>query len=217
MHRALTSRPLGALLPSRLSAPLVAGTYVGAIGGLRERQVVRPAAFGALGAGGGAQPVFAVLAHVTDDRQQRAALLGERILDARRNLWKGVRSDDRLLLQRAQAQRERARADPRERAFELAEARAPSASSRTSSNVHLPHTISAVRHTGHVSSTAISTFTLPSEVTVPGTSAGGTTRGAGRWGYNVAIMIVLAASGLAVPIIVVICSVVLLAILLRSA
>ena len=41
----------------------------------------------------------------------------------------------------------------------------PSASSRTSKSVHLPQTMSAVRHTGHVSSTAISLFTLPSEVT----------------------------------------------------
>src|SRR5271155_3837330 len=40
----------------------------------------------------------------------------------------------------------------------------PSARSRTSSRVHFPHTISAVLHTGHVSSTAISTDTLPTEV-----------------------------------------------------
>ena len=40
----------------------------------------------------------------------------------------------------------------------------PSDSSRTSRRVHLPQTISAVRHTGHVSSTAISIVTLPTEV-----------------------------------------------------
>src|SRR5439155_1006652 len=40
----------------------------------------------------------------------------------------------------------------------------PSASSRTRSRVHFPHTISAVLHTGHVESTAISTNTLPTEV-----------------------------------------------------
>src|SRR2546421_2373315 len=40
----------------------------------------------------------------------------------------------------------------------------PSARSLTSSRVHFPHTISAVMHTGHVSSTAIPTFTLPTEV-----------------------------------------------------
>src|ERR1700733_3858155 len=45
----------------------------------------------------------------------------------------------------------------------------PSASSRTSRSVHFPHTISAVRHTGHVSSTAISLFTLPTEV-MPGSA-----------------------------------------------
>src|ERR1700733_3886117 len=40
----------------------------------------------------------------------------------------------------------------------------PSARSRTRSRVHFPHTISAVLHTGHVSSTAISSLTLPTEV-----------------------------------------------------
>ena len=34
----------------------------------------------------------------------------------------------------------------------------PSARSRTSSSVHLPHTICAVMHTGHVSSSAISLY-----------------------------------------------------------
>src|SRR5271165_1254314 len=72
-----------------------------------------------------AEPVFAVRAHVVDDRQQRPALLGERVLDARGHLGERVALDDALLLERTQAQRQRARADPRERAFELAEARAP--------------------------------------------------------------------------------------------
>ena len=49
----------------------------------------------------------------------------QRVLDARRHLGEGVALDDALLLERAQPQRERARADPGERAFELAEARAP--------------------------------------------------------------------------------------------
>src|SRR6204780_1404428 len=40
----------------------------------------------------------------------------------------------------------------------------PSARSRTSKSVHLPHTTSAVRQTGHVSSMAIRPFTLPSKV-----------------------------------------------------
>src|SRR5207245_3995168 len=40
----------------------------------------------------------------------------------------------------------------------------PSARSRTSRSVHFPHTMSAVRHTGHVPLEAISAFTLPTEV-----------------------------------------------------
>src|SRR6185437_9192130 len=69
-----------------------------------------------------AEPVFAVGAHVVDDRQQRAALLRQRVLDARRHLGERVPLDDALLLERAQAQGERARADPGQRAFELTEA-----------------------------------------------------------------------------------------------
>src|SRR5258708_39314968 len=69
------------------------------------------------------QPGAAVLAHVVDDRQQRAALLGQRVLDAWRDLGEGLPLDDRLLLERAQAQRQRARADAGELTFELTEAR----------------------------------------------------------------------------------------------
>ena len=66
----------------------------------------------------------AVAAHVLDQRHQRLALLGQRVLDPRRNLGEGVARDDALLFQRPQAQRERARADPLQRALQLAEAAA---------------------------------------------------------------------------------------------
>src|SRR5271156_4802217 len=48
----------------------------------------------------------------------------------------------------------------------------PSARSRISRSVHFPQTISAVLQTGHVSSTAISTVTLPTEVTPGGPRPG---------------------------------------------
>src|SRR4051812_28977435 len=51
---------------------------------------------------GGAQPVGPVAAHRFDDRHQRAALLGQLILHARRNLREGLAGDDALLLERAQ-------------------------------------------------------------------------------------------------------------------
>src|SRR5579862_2192496 len=65
------------------------------------------------------------MAHALDDREQVDPLLRERVLDARRDLGVGVALDDAVLLERAQPQRERPRADPRERALELAEAAAP--------------------------------------------------------------------------------------------
>ena len=64
-------------------------------------------------------------AHAIDDRQQVDPLLGQRVLDARRDLGVGVALDDPVLLERPQAKRQRAGADPRERALELAEAAAP--------------------------------------------------------------------------------------------
>src|SRR5215218_7857491 len=71
-----------------------------------------------------AEVLTPVAAHVLDERHERLALRRERVLDAGRDLGKGVPLDDALLLQRAKAQREGARADPRERALELAEAAA---------------------------------------------------------------------------------------------
>src|SRR4051794_27011107 len=53
-----------------------------------------------------AQPPLAVLAHALDDGEQRLALLGQGVLDARRDLAERLALDDALLLQRAQAQRE---------------------------------------------------------------------------------------------------------------
>src|SRR4051794_8624876 len=70
---------------------------------------------------GGAQPVGAVAAHRVDDRDQRPALLGELVLDARRDLREGLARDDALLLERAQPQRQRARGDAVQRALELTE------------------------------------------------------------------------------------------------
>ena len=49
-----------------------------------------------------AEPALAVLAHVLDQRRQVAALVGKRVLDARRHLGIGVALDHALLLERAQ-------------------------------------------------------------------------------------------------------------------
>jgi hypothetical protein len=71
------------------------------------------------------QPATAVAAHVLDQRHQRFALLGQRVLDPGRHLGEGVAGDDALFFKRPQAQREGARADPLQRALQLAEAAAP--------------------------------------------------------------------------------------------
>src|ERR1700689_3828007 len=71
-----------------------------------------------------AEPALTVGAHVLDDRQQRQALFGERVLHARWDLGKSVALDNALILECAQAQRECARTDPRQRALQLTEARA---------------------------------------------------------------------------------------------
>src|SRR4029079_5102325 len=49
-----------------------------------------------------AQPLAAVLAHRVEDRQQRLALGGQRVLDARRYLGVGVALDDPFLFECAQ-------------------------------------------------------------------------------------------------------------------
>ena len=70
-----------------------------------------------------AEPIFAVGAHVVDDRQQRPSLGRQRVLDAGGHLGEGVTLDDPLLLERTQPQRQGPRADPRQRAFQLTEPR----------------------------------------------------------------------------------------------
>ena len=57
--------------------------------------------------------------------RSKPALVGQRVLDPRRDLGECLARHDALLLQRAQAQRERARRDAGQGALELAEARAP--------------------------------------------------------------------------------------------
>src|SRR3954468_4629656 len=91
-----------------------------------EREQLGARVLGQLGAGAGrVQPRLAVAAHGLDDRDQRATLLGQAVLDARRDLGEGLALEDALLLQRPQAQREGAGADALQRALELAEPRAP--------------------------------------------------------------------------------------------
>ena len=87
------------------------------------------------------QPVVAEAAHRLDDRQQRVALAGQLVLDARRRLGVALALDDPLLLEHVQPLGERARADPRAGVLELGEAAralrrdrgrsAPSTSSRS--------------------------------------------------------------------------------------
>src|SRR5581483_2349805 len=72
-----------------------------------------------------AEPLAPVRAHVLDQRNESLALGGERVLDARRHLREGAPVHDALLLESAQPQRQRPRADARQRALELAEAAAP--------------------------------------------------------------------------------------------
>ena len=70
------------------------------------------------------EPLEPVRPHVLDQRHQRPALVGQRVLDARRDLGERLPFDDPLLLEGAQPQRQRAGADAVQRALELAEPRA---------------------------------------------------------------------------------------------
>src|SRR3954454_12099403 len=83
-----------------------------------ERRRLRRLSAGA----GGAEPFRAVRAHGVDARHQRATLLGQLVLHARRDLREGLSRDDAFLLERAQAEAQRPRRDALERALELAEA-----------------------------------------------------------------------------------------------
>ena len=71
------------------------------------------------------EPLQTVRAHVLDQRHECTSLIGQRVLNPRRDLGEHAAVDDALVLERAQPQRERAGADPLERPFELAEARLP--------------------------------------------------------------------------------------------
>src|SRR5438094_2091195 len=93
-------------------------------GVLRER-CPRPA----LRRGGGGpaapdEPLAPEGAHVLDEREQRLALPGQRVLHARGDLRIGVALHDPLVLESAKAQGERAGADAGKRTLELAEAAA---------------------------------------------------------------------------------------------
>jgi len=57
------------------------------------------------------EPVAAVDPHLLDQRDQGSALLGQRVLNPRRDLGEGLALDDALLLQRPEAKRQRPRAD----------------------------------------------------------------------------------------------------------
>ena len=122
----------------RSSTARSAGTWTRPTRRSRERRRVRRrrARRGVARRALGAQPLLAVGAHVLDQRKQRAALLGERVLDPRRDLGEGVALHDALLLERAQAQREGARRDARPasaRARRSGSGRRPGRGSRGSS------------------------------------------------------------------------------------
>src|SRR5439155_2693674 len=68
------------------------------------------------------QPTAPVGAHVLDQRNKRATLVGQCVLDPRWDLRVGAALNDALVLERPQAKRKRARADPIERPLQLTEA-----------------------------------------------------------------------------------------------
>src|SRR3954447_21016819 len=72
----------------------------------------------------GPQPLAAVGAHVVDQGEQRAALLGQLVLDPRRHLGIGPAIHDALLLEGTEPERQGPRADACQRALELTEAAA---------------------------------------------------------------------------------------------
>src|SRR6478736_9648296 len=67
-------------------------------------------------------PLVPEAAHLVDDRQERLALLGQLVLDARGRLGVAAADDDLFLLERAQALGERSRADALAGVLELREA-----------------------------------------------------------------------------------------------
>src|SRR6185312_8779460 len=67
-------------------------------------------------------PLVAEAAHLIDDRQERLALLGQLVLDARRRLGVAAADDDPRVLERSKALGERSRADALAGVLELREA-----------------------------------------------------------------------------------------------
>ena len=118
--------------------------------GGRARSARRP--LGRLGAGaGGAQPVGAVAAHRLDDRHQRAALLGQ--LRTRRAAGPPGRSGGRRCpppRARAAAATACAARCPRASARARRSGSGPRRGRGSTSSVHLPQTMSAVRTDGTV-------------------------------------------------------------------
>src|SRR4051794_37410662 len=74
------------------------------------------------GALGRQEPLASVRPHVLDQRNEGSALVGERVLDPRRDLRVGAALHDAVFLERAKPKREGARTDAVERALELTEA-----------------------------------------------------------------------------------------------
>src|SRR5437764_829526 len=71
------------------------------------------------------QPGVPEAAHLLDDRQERVALVGQLVLDPRRRFRIAVPRDDALVLEDAEAFRERPRTDAGARVLELREAPRP--------------------------------------------------------------------------------------------
>src|SRR5579884_3684122 len=71
--------------------------------------------------GAAAEPLAPICAHALDQRHERLSLLGQRVLDARGDLGIGLTPDDPLLLEGAEPERQRPRADALKRALELTE------------------------------------------------------------------------------------------------
>src|SRR5215210_2454256 len=113
------------------------------LGGGRRRLALRALGVAVVDA----EPLAAVAAHVVDQRSQSLALRRQRVLHARGHFGIGVALDDALLLERPQAQREGAGADPRQRALELAEA--GTAVGEVPDHEHRPLAADDVRRSAH--------------------------------------------------------------------
>src|SRR5437762_3279878 len=109
-----SASPRTITLPSTSTQPSYgSGLHSGRLNGSTRGRLVVVAAV---------QPRVAELAHRVDDREERLALPGQLVLDARRRLGVAVPLDDPLLLERAQPLGERPRADAAAGVLELREA-----------------------------------------------------------------------------------------------